>query len=99
MGPMKSKEEILKRLHDCKMKLAIRYKIAKIGLFGSYARGDQTDDSDVDVFVDVDASIGLEFVSLAEEIEKDIGLPVDVISSRAIHPRYRQSIEAELIYV
>lgn len=96
---MQSKEEIIRRLTACKKKLSAPYKIVKMALFGSYARGDQTEQSDVDVLVEVDPSIGLEFVSLAEKIEKEIGLPTDVVSIRAIKPRYQKSIEAELIYV
>ncbi len=96
---MKSREDILQSLAKCKSRLQAPYKISKMALFGSYARGDQTEGSDVDVMVEVDPSIGLEFVTLAGEIEKAVGLPTDVISTRAIKPRYRKVIEAELIYV
>lgn len=96
---MKSQQEILRTLAECKDKYRSRYKILKLGLFGSYARGDQTEESDVDVIVEVDPSIGLDFVSLAQSLEKEIGLPTDVVSSGAVKPRYRRIIESELIYV
>ena len=70
-----------------------------IALFGSYVRGGQEKDSDVDILVEVDPSIGLEFVTLAEEIEKLLGLPVDLVSRRAVSPRYWKVIEQELVYV
>lgn len=96
---MKTRNEILLSLAKCKGKFQSRYKISKLALFGSFARGDQTEESDVDVLVEVDPSIGLDFVSLAQEIEKEIGISTDVVSSGAVKPRYRQAIESELIYV
>ena len=70
-----------------------------MALFGSYARGEQCADSDVDILVDVDPSIGLEFVTLADSIEKLLGLPVDIVSHRAIKLRALKLIEQEIIYV
>lgn len=96
---MKTTEEILVNLTQCKEKLQKRFHIFKLALFGSYARGEQTENSDVDVLVAVDPAIGLEFVTLAQMIEKELGVSTDVVSERALKPRYRQAIEAELIYV
>ena len=53
----------------------------------------------MDILVDVDPSIGLEFVTLADTIEDLLGLPVDLVSRRAVKPRYWKYIEQELIYV
>ena len=73
--------------------------MSRLALFGSYARGDQQPDSDVDILVDVDPSVGLEFVLLAEQIEQLIGLPVELVSRRAIKPSHMKYIESDLIYV
>lgn len=96
---MKTREEIIHSLSRYKSRFQSRYKIKKMALFGSYARGDQTEQSDVDVLVEVDPSIGLDFVTLADNIEKELGIPTDVVSAGAVKPRYRRVIEAELIYV
>jgi predicted nucleotidyltransferase len=96
---MKSCEEIINLLSKNKTELETRFKVQKLAIFGSYARGEQKSDSDVDILVDVDPSIGLEFVTLAERIEKLLGLPVEVVSRRAIKPRALKLIEQELIYV
>jgi hypothetical protein len=96
---MITKEEILQALARDKDELNDRYKVHKIALFGSYARGDQRPDSDVDILVDVDPSIGLDFVSLAERIEKLLGVSTDVVSSRAVSKEAMRYIEPELIYV
>jgi hypothetical protein len=96
---MKTRDEILNLLSIKKQDFEKNFKIKKIALFGSYARGDQRDDSDVDILVDVDPCIGLEFVTLAETIEKLLGLPVDVVSQGAVKPRALKLIEQEIIYV
>jgi len=94
-----TKEEILKTLTKDKPDLQKQFKVRSLALFGSYARGDQQADSDVDILVEVDPSIGLEFVTLAERIEKLLGVSVDLVSSRAITPKAWKFIEPELIYV
>ena len=96
---MITKEEILKTLASDKPELQKKFKVSKLALFGSYARGDQTPDSDVDILVEVDPSIGLDFVTLAERIEKMLGVAVDLISTRAVSPKAMELIETELLYV
>lgn len=95
----KNRDEILNLLTQYKPELQTRFKVRHLALFGSYARGDQQPDSDVDILVDVDPSIGLEFVFLAEQIEQLLGVRVELVSQRAIKPRHMKFIEQELIYV
>lgn len=65
--------------------------------FGFWARGNQSENSDVDVLVEVDSSIGLDFVNLADDLEKTLGLKADLTSSRAIKPTVLKLIEKEAI--
>jgi predicted nucleotidyltransferase len=97
--PEKTREEILNLLSQKKNELESRFKVRQIALFGSYARSDQRSDSDVDILVDIDPSVGLEFVTLAEQIEQLLGLPVELVSRRAIKPNKLKYIEQDLIYV
>jgi len=96
---MKTKEEVLRILQQEKPELARRYGVKRLALFGSYARDDQRGDSDVDILVEVDPSIGLGFVELAERIEEALGVRAEVVSRRAIKPRYWEVIKEELIDV
>ena len=96
---MTTREEILNALALDKSELQRRFKVHKIALFGSYARGEQQANSDVDILVEVDPSIGLEFVTLAERIEKLLGVGVGFVSSRAVTSQAMEFIEPELIYV
>jgi uncharacterized protein len=97
--PEKTREEILSLLAQNKSKLENKFKVRRMALFGSYARGDQKSDSDVDILVDIDPSVGLEFVTLAELIEQLLELPVELVSRRAIKPNKLKYIEQDLIYV
>jgi predicted nucleotidyltransferase len=96
---MITKEEIIKTLSKEKNKLQIQFKVSRLALFGSFARGDQRADSDVDILVEVDPSIGLEFVTLAERLEKALGVSVDLVSSRSISTKAMKVIKPYLIYV
>ncbi len=96
---MKSTNEIMKLLEEAKPDLVRRFGVHRLALFGSYARGDQQADSDVDILVEVDPSIGLRFVDLADEIEAMLGVPTELVSRGAIKPRNWEVIERQLIDV
>ena len=96
---MKTRDDVLRVLIREKPRLTRRYPIHALALFGSYARGEQQPTSDVDLVVDVEPSVGWEFVTLASELEALLGLPVDLVSRRAITPRHWKVLEPELIYV
>src|SRR3954463_8980193 len=94
---MPTLDEILTRLTEQHALLRQRYPIHRMALFGSWARGDAREDSDVNVLVEVDPSIGLRFVELGDELEKALGRRVDLVSRRAIKPSLWERIEPELI--
>lgn len=96
---MKTKAEILEILRREKPELARQYGLRRLALFGSYAREDQREDSDVDILVEIEPEIGLRFVELADRIEDALGVRTEVVSQRAIKPRYWQVIQEELIDV
>jgi len=94
---MPTLEEILATLREQHAVLSQIYPIHRLALFGSWARGDAREDSDVDVLVEVDPSIGLRFVDLGEDLERALGRRVDLVSRRAIKPSLWQRLEPELI--
>lgn len=96
---MKTKDEILSVLKARKPELEQVFPIKRMALLGSWARGEAAEKSDVDILVDVDPTIGLGFVTLAERLEELLGLPVDLVSQRAIKPSLWKQIEPELIDV
>ena len=94
---MLTREEIVAKLRRERQTLSSRYPIHRLALFGSWARGEARADSDVDVLVEVDSSIGLRFVDLAVDLERAMGRRVDLVSRRAIKPSLWALIEPELI--
>lgn len=96
---MVNKEHITKALKDNKLDLSARYHLTSIGIFGSFTREDFRDDSDIDILIDYDQPIGIEFIDLAEELEKILNRKVDLVSKNGVKPKYFDEIQKDLIYV
>jgi predicted nucleotidyltransferase len=79
--------------------LAEKYPIKNIAIFGSYSRNEQKEKSDIDILVEFNGPIGIEFIDLAEELEKILHSRVDLISKNGIKKAYYKYIEKDLIYV
>ena len=87
------------KLRQVKPQLSEKYHVNSIGLFGSVVRTDFTPESDVDIMVDFSQPIGIEFIDLADELEKLLDRKVDLVSKAGIMPQYYQAIASELLYV
>jgi uncharacterized protein len=96
---MIDKEHITKALKDNKVDLATRYHLTSIGIFGSFTREDFHDDSDIDILIDYDQPLGIEFIDLAEELEKILNHKVDLVSKNGVKLKYLKEIQKDLIYV
>jgi uncharacterized protein len=96
---MKSLSTILSLILKSKPDLQKKYPIKTIGVFGSVARGDNKENSDVDILVEFEKPIGIEFIDLANELESILEQKVDLISRSGIKPKYFQMIEKDLHYV
>jgi uncharacterized protein len=96
---MINKEQIAKALRDNKINLSNKYHLKSIGIFGSVTREDFRDDSDIDILIDYDQPIGIEFIDLAEELEKILNRRVDLVSKNGVKPKYFEEIQKDLIYV
>jgi predicted nucleotidyltransferase len=87
-------------LQELKPILRTKYHVRSIGLFGSVVRDDFADgSSDVDIIVDFDRPIGIEFVDMADMIERLLNRKVDVVSRAGIKAPYFAVIEPEIVYV
>lgn len=82
-----------------KQRLSSKYGLSNLAIFGSYARNQQTEESDLDILVEFNKPIGLEFVDLADELENILHLKVDLVSKKGLKERHLKSIEEELQYV
>ena len=86
-------------LTQLKPELIDKYNVSSIGLFGSVVRDDFTPSSDVDIIVDFSKPIGIEFIDLADLIEKKLKKRVDLVSKNGVKHKYYRNIESEIIYV
>jgi predicted nucleotidyltransferase len=96
---MKTLQEIKSTLGRHKQQLFSDYPIKSLAIFGSYARREQNDESDLDIVVEFSEKIGLRFIDLAEELENLIGFKVDLVSKKGIKKKYYKKIESDLTYV
>ena len=76
------------------------YGFTSLALFGSYSRNTAVvGKSDIDVMVEFAEPIGIRFIDLADELEQILKQKVDLVSRKAIKPKYFKVIEPDLIYV
>ncbi|MFQ5629927.1 MAG: nucleotidyltransferase family protein [bacterium] len=96
---MKTANEFKAILAQHKKKLQQDFHIKRLGIFGSYSRGEPTEDSDVDILVEFDQPIGLDFVELAYQLEDLLKIKVDLVSKKAIKPKMWKYLKDDVIYV
>ena len=92
------RDEIIKALRLFKEGNQQRYRIEKIGIFGSSARGDMNYESDIDVVVVLEKQDLFSLIGIKQDLEEKFGLPVDVVSYREKMNSYlRRRIEDEAL--
>lgn len=97
---MRTLAEIQQILRNYQPELKSKYGIERLALFGSYARQEQTEESDIDILVELGQQpLGMRYLEFAAELETILQHKVDLVSRRAITPRYFQAIEQDLTYV
>jgi predicted nucleotidyltransferase len=95
---MKDLPTILDELRRLQPELKKRYPIREMGVFGSYVRGEQHEDSDLDVLVDLGDGLTLiDIVRLENELSDALGLKVDLAMKDALKPRIGKRILAEVV--
>jgi predicted nucleotidyltransferase len=96
---MKTLEELKEILTQHKEVLKEEFKVKNIAIFGSYVRGEQNQESDIDILVEFREPVGFIFIHLADYLEEILGLKVDLLTPDAIKPNRRRYIMEDLIYV
>lgn len=93
-------KNIISILREAKPVLQRSYGFTSLALFGSYSRNTAIPGkSDIDVMVEFPEPIGIRFIDLADELEEILKQKVDLVSRKAIKPKYFMVIEQDLIYV
>jgi uncharacterized protein len=96
---MEQLSQIKQVLAQLKPELSRRFHVQSLGLFGSVVRDDFSPFSDIDIIVDFDRPVGIEFIDLARYIEQHLQKKVDLVSRRGVKDKYFKAIEREIVYV
>ena len=94
------RQAVLTRLTDCMEEIRRRFSVKTLAIFGSIARDEAAQNSDVDVLVvfehkgDFDLFMDLKFF-----LEELLGMQVDLVTDKALRPQVRRAIEQEMIHV
>ncbi|MEA3369519.1 MAG: nucleotidyltransferase family protein [Candidatus Ratteibacteria bacterium] len=97
---MMSKEEILRLLEQVREEIMKKYKVKRLGLFGSFIKGEQKKGSDIDILVEFEENADLfDFLGLALFLEEKLNQKVDVVPERALREELKKSILKEAAYL
>jgi predicted nucleotidyltransferase len=95
---MKHKEQILNLLKQQLPSLKQNFKVKSIGIFGSYAREEQTEKSDIDLLVEFEAPVGFfKFIELEDYLSEKLGVKVDLVTPDALKPLIKPQVMEELL--
>gem|GEM_PF-1150279 len=91
-------ERLVKASRTNLQNIGVNHCKASVNHEGNYARGEATENSDIDVAVELNGPMGLNFVAMADEIEDLFGIKVDVVPIRSIKPAYLPFVEKDMLY-
>ena len=95
MPPAMAAKYSIEELQSIIVPLAQKYGAERIFLFGSYARGDMTNSSDIDLRIDKGSIRGLALAGLLVDLEDALGIPVDLIPTISLDTRFLESIHPD----
>jgi predicted nucleotidyltransferase len=100
--PENALEQMKQALKAMLPELRDKYGVLSLGVFGSYVRGEQTPDSDLDLLVEFDPTIHfglLTFCELENRLSDRLGIPVDLVMKKALKPMIGERILQEVVYL
>ncbi len=94
------KNEIIKTLKSIQSEVYQKYKADIKGIFGSYARGEEKEDSDLDILVEfIENATLFDLVGLGDFLEEKLQCKVDIVSKRAVREEIKQYINQDMVYI
>jgi len=96
---MISKADILTKLTELKPELLEEYAVKEIGLFGSFSDDSYTDESDIDIIIELERPIGWKFFTLEIYLGKTFGRKIDLVTKGALKEQIKESILEQVTYV
>ncbi len=96
---MITKREILSKLTELKPMLYEDYAVKEIGLFGSYSDNSHTEESDIDILVELEKPIGWKFFTLELFLEKVFNKKIDLVTKNALKKQIKDQILKQVNFV
>ena len=97
---MKSTEDIIRILQNCKPEMQAKYGVTRLGLFGSVARGEQHDGSDIDVCIEGGSMTLIIIAEMEIELERLLESPVQVtVIHDGLSDALMNNINREVIWI
>ena len=96
---MLTKTDIENKLQEIKPVLRDQFHVSKIGYFGSFVNGHQTNNSDLDLLVEFSQPVGWGFFTLERFLEQALGLPIDLVTKNALKERIKEPILNQVVYI
>ena len=94
---LKNAEYFMKILRQHLPELREKYSVNYLGVFGSYIRGEQTEDSDLDILVQFDKKPGMfKYIELEDHLSELLGIKVDLVMKSALKPNIGKRILNEV---
>ncbi len=90
---------ILSKLKEMKPKLYKDFYVKEIGLFGSFSDNSYTENSDIDILVELEKPIGWKFFSLELYLEKIFGRKIDLVTKNALKEQIKNDILEKVNFV
>jgi len=95
-----NQKEVLSNLKQLKVELQTEYPLKRIGIFGSCARTDHSEQSDIDIVVELEPPKMFDLIGIKQEIENRLQKKVDIVRYReSMNPVLKERIDKETIYV
>ena len=89
-----------KNLKNLKPTLSRKFKVKRLGIFGSSVSGRARKSSDIDILVEFSRSIDLlDFVALERYLAEHTGAKIDLVSAKALRPEFKDAILNEVVYI
>ena len=93
------KSEVIEKLRAHKADIQKKYPVESLALFGSYAREEESAGSDVDILVEFNAPVGIEYIDLMLELEMILTMPVDLVIKKNLYPEIKPHVDRDMIII
>jgi len=90
--------DIIEILRNCEGEIKKRYDVKRIGVFGSYVRGEAQESSDIDILVDFYNPTYDNFFNLSSFLEDLFGKKVDLVTTKGLSPYIRPMVDSEVVW-